>query len=56
MAIRIRTINGHMEALCAAETEAEKGDLYLDDNVHHALTEKFYIDFQSEGIISKVKL
>ena len=30
-----------MVALCAAETEAELGDLYLDDAVHHALSQKF---------------
>ena len=53
MAIRIRLINGEVVALCAAESEAEPGDIYLDDNVHHALTGKFYNDFDSEGIIKR---
>jgi hypothetical protein len=52
MAIRIRTTNNEVVALCAAESEAEPGDMYLDDNVHHALTCKFFEDFTSEGIIN----
>ena len=45
MAIRIRKINGHIVALCAASTKEKKGDVYLDDNAHHALTTKFAIDW-----------
>ncbi len=51
MAIRIRFINGDTVALCAAESEPEEGDLYLDDNVHHALTLKFEADFKSMGFL-----
>lgn len=49
MAIRIRKIKGHTVALCAAKAKSEKDDIYLDDNVHHALTVKFAVDFESEG-------
>jgi hypothetical protein len=48
MALRIRTIDGEVVALCAAESEPQEGDLYLDDNIHHALTLKFDKDFKSE--------
>ena len=51
MAIRLRNVNGKLVALCATETEKLKGDLYLDDNVHHALSIKFHNDFVSEGLI-----
>jgi len=53
MAIRIRKVDRHVVALCAAETEAEFGDLYLDDNVHQALSEKFYADHVKMGFIKK---
>lgn len=49
MSIRIRTVDGVLVALCAARTVEEPGDVYLDDNQHHALAEKFAADFQSEG-------
>ena len=45
MAIRIRDAGGWVVALCAAETSAQPGDLYLDDSIHHALTTKFALDF-----------
>jgi len=48
MAIRIRKINGELVALCAAETSPMKDDIYLDDNIHHALSVKFYEDFVKE--------
>lgn len=51
MAIRIRNVNGKIVALCAAETKPNKNDLYLDDNIHHALSTKFGLDFFSEGLI-----
>ena len=52
MAIRIRVVDGTVVALCAAKTKAEPGDiLYLNDNVHHALSTKFGLDFHSEGIM-----
>ena len=55
MAIRIRKVNGHVVALCAAETKKESGDLYLDDTVHHALNEKFHADYVKMGFIKKDK-
>jgi len=51
MAIRIRTIEGYTVALCAALSKEEKGDIYLDDNVHHALSTKFGLDWKSEGLL-----
>jgi len=52
MAIRIRFINGEKVALCAAKSSPQLGDLYLDDNDHHALTIKFTEDFKKEGLIN----
>lgn len=51
MAIRIRTINGIQVALCAAETDAKEGDLYLDDSQHYALAAKFAKDWQNHKSI-----
>ena len=51
MAIRIREINGHTVALCAAKTEAKESDLYLHDGIHHALSTKFGVDWVSEGFL-----
>lgn len=49
MSIRIRQSGGFAVALCAAKTKAKEGDIYLDDDTHHALTTKFAVDFESEG-------
>lgn len=52
MSIRIRYVDGiHPVALCAAETTAEPGDIYLDDAIHEALANKFYADWTGNGII-----
>jgi hypothetical protein len=51
MSIRIRKVDGKVVALCAAKSEPKSGDLYLDDNVHHALTIKFEKDFGSMGFL-----
>jgi len=53
MAIRIRKIKGYVIALCAAKTRAKKGDIYLDDNAHHALTNKFAWDWYKTEIVDK---
>jgi hypothetical protein len=53
MAIRIRRINGITVALCAVETDKEEGDVYLDDNVHHALSTKFGLDWKREGLLKE---
>jgi len=37
----LRVIDGEHVALCAALTEGEKGDLYIDDAWHYALGIKF---------------
>lgn len=52
MSIRIRTTENGVVALCAAKTDAHPDDLYLGDAAHHALYEKFVVDFESEGIIN----
>ncbi len=51
MAIRVRKINGITVALCAASTLSKPDDLYLDDNIHHALTTKFGLDWYEEGFL-----
>lgn len=46
MAIRLRTVDGARIALCAYETDAEPGDVYLDDGEHYALAAKFRRDWR----------
>ena len=53
MAIRVRRVNGKLIALCAAKTKPRKDDMYLDDNVHHALTAKFESDFKKMGMLKE---
>ena len=53
MAIRIRKIKGKLVALCAAKSKSLVGDIYLDDNIHHALTIKFERDFKEMGFMNK---
>ena len=53
MAIRLRETRGKWRALCAAEFEGLPNDVYLDDNMHHALSEKFMNDFKAMGFIKK---
>lgn len=50
MAIRIRASNGAVIALCAAETDAEPGDRYLDDGEHYALAAKFAHDWHGQTL------
>lgn len=47
MAIRIRRVNGCLIALCAARSVPQADDLYLDDEIHGALSTKFALDFNS---------
>lgn len=49
MAIRIRTVGSIRVALCAAETDSQLGDVYLDDDDHYALAAKFSQDRRSAG-------
>lgn len=53
MAIRLRTVNGVRVALCAAETDAQPGDVYLDDSDHYALAAKWALDYQGETITTQ---
>lgn len=53
MAIRIRMIEGETVALCAAVTKEKEGDIYLDDNIHHALSTKFGVDWVQEGFLAE---
>lgn len=46
MAIRVRVVEGRTIALCAVESDAKEGDLYLDDAVHYALGAKFSEDWK----------
>lgn len=49
MSIRLRRVNGILIALCAARSVEKPGDVYLDDNAHHALAEKFARDWSTEN-------
>lgn len=53
MTIRIQKVNGTMVALCADETDAKAGDLYLDDASRHGLSTKFGLDWKQEGWLSE---
>ncbi len=53
MSIRIRVVEGSTVALCAARTEIQEGDIYLDDNAHHALASKFAADWLGNGLLDK---
>lgn len=44
MAIRLRRVDGRLIALCAARSVAQDGDVYLDDEAHEALSNKFALD------------
>lgn len=56
MAIRIRYIDGSYAALCAAESEPQEGDIYLNDGIHTALTKKFEADFSKMGFFITTKI
>ena len=48
---RLRTSDGIRIALCAAETDAEPGDCYLDDAAHYALAAKFASDWRGQTVL-----
>lgn len=50
MAIRLRRVDGTLIALCAARSVPKPGDLYLDDEQHLALAQKFWLDYPDAGI------
>lgn len=45
MAIRLRIVDGHWIAICAARSVEKEDDIYLDDAWHHALMVKFERDY-----------
>ena len=49
MAIRLRSVAGHLVALCAARSQRAPGDVYLDDAMHEALAHKFGGDWKKTG-------
>jgi len=51
VSIRIRRIEGHVVALCAARSVEKPGDVYLDDAEHYALAEKFWDDYPVCGVV-----
>ena len=52
MAIRIRrALDGVLVALCAAESEHMEGDVYLDDEIHYALSQKYWRDYEEISIV-----
>ncbi len=53
MAIRIRKIKGHTIAICAAQSVAKEGDIYLHDGIHEALATKFSLDWEGNGLMEK---
>lgn len=51
MAIRLRRVEGAgLVAVCAARSVAQPGDVYLDDETHYALAEKFWLDYADETL------
>lgn len=50
MAIRLRSVRGVRVALCAVESDAKPGDVYLDDGEHYALAAKFADDWKGRTI------
>jgi hypothetical protein len=53
MAIRLRQIDGKWEAFCAAESNLQLNDAYINDGMHTALSEKFFTDFKTMGFIKE---
>jgi hypothetical protein len=48
MSIRLRTVGDVRVALCAVESDAMPGDVYLDDGDHYALAAKFRRDWYGQ--------
>ena len=54
MAIRIRRNgDGHLVALCAGQCMAQDGDVYLDDEIHYALSQKYWRDYDEINIVDQ---
>lgn len=50
MSIRLRVVDGHLVALCAARSVPKEGDTYLDDAAHMALARKLWLDYPQCGL------
>ena len=50
MAIRIRKVGDRTIALCAVESDPKPGDVYLDDAVHYALTQKYLREWAGRSL------
>ena len=54
MSIRVRRMDdGCLVALCAAKSDEKEGDIYLDDEVHYALSQKFWRDYEQVDIVDE---
>lgn len=54
MAIRVRRMpDGWLVALCAAKSKEKEGDLYLDDEIHYALSQKYWRDYDEITIVDE---
>ena len=54
MAIRVRRMDaGCLVALCAAKSDEKEGDIYLDDEAHYALSQKFWRDYEEIDIVDE---
>ena len=54
MSIRIRRApDGVLVAVCGAKTKRMSSDIYLDDEVHYALSQKYWRDYDSIQIIDE---
>ncbi|KKK80938.1 hypothetical protein LCGC14_2818460 [marine sediment metagenome] len=50
MAMRLRTVNGELMALCAAYSEEKQGDIYIDDGWNYAISQKYWRDYDEIAI------
>lgn len=50
MSIRLRRVDGTLIAICAARSVEKEGDVYLDDEMHMALSRKYWQDYPELGV------
>jgi len=53
VAIRLRIVDGVAVALCAAKSHPKPGDIYLDDDLHYALSQKYWRDYDEIQIVDE---
>ena len=57
MAIRVRRLSDDcLVALCAAKSQPQNRDLYLNDEVHYALAQKFWRDYDEVAIVDEADI